>query len=128
VLHLKGNFPLDQRSCLLVEIHQFPNIFLPSGYRAGTSQSERANFLVYFAAWLWIPQHVKLLRRWWDFPINLESTQPLREMATRKLLEGKGCPTGTQNWQLKCHLRDDFTKKGASKFHNPMGPHGLLHG
>jgi hypothetical protein len=50
----------------------------------------------------------------------LGSTQPLTEMSTRNLPEGKERPARKAD--------DCLENVGASTSHNPMGLHGLLQG
>jgi hypothetical protein len=57
----------------------------------------------------------------------LGSTQPLTEMSTRNLPEGKGRPARkADNLTAVCELCLEHT--GTSTSHNPMGLHGLLQG
>jgi hypothetical protein len=56
----------------------------------------------------------------------LGSTQPLKEMSSRDLPEGKGA-AGAWGWQPHCHLWADCLRNvGASTSHNTMDLHGLL--
>jgi hypothetical protein len=57
----------------------------------------------------------------------LGSTQPLTEMSTRNLPEGKGRPARQAN-NLTAMWADCPENVGASTSHNPMGLHGLLQG
>jgi hypothetical protein len=58
----------------------------------------------------------------------LGSTQPLTEMSTRNLPEGKGRPARKAD-NLTANLWADCIENvGASTSHNPMGLHGLLQG
>jgi hypothetical protein len=59
----------------------------------------------------------------------LESTQPLTEMSTRNIPEGKGRPAHkADNRTVICEPIVYLENVGASTSHNPIGLHGLLEG